>query len=253
MGHRVAHPRQGSTVPLIDSTNNSRDSAHSQPPGRQRRITSLAPQGAPGPIATVENNISLWWNKPIVLDTIGRGNVIAYNYVDQAIIMGTRWQENALDGAHQTFSHFDLFEGNWAPNVGSDSTHGNAGWMTFFRDYTSGRNSFSYNIGERQPGRPNQNLRAAGVDAWNREHTFVGNVFNTVDVGQGLVYEATPRAHSAGSPVYRLGDNGGGAGGVWDDGTATSLVFRHGNWDNVTGTVVGIPLSRGAIFPTPST
>ena len=94
---------------------------------------------------------SLWWNKPIVLDTIGGENVIAYNYVDQAIIMGTRWQENALDGAHQTFSHFDLFEGNWAPNVGSDSTHGNAGWMTFFRNYTSGRNSFSYNIGESQP------------------------------------------------------------------------------------------------------
>jgi len=134
---------------------------------------------------------SLWWNKPIVLDTIGGENVIAYNYVDQAIIMGTRWQENALDGAHQTFSHFDLFEGNWAPNVGSDSTHGNAGWMTFFRNYTSGRNSFSYNIGESQPGRPNQNLRAAGVDAWNREHTFVGNVFNTVDVGQ--VWSTRPR------------------------------------------------------------
>ena len=30
-------------------------------------------------------------------------------------------------------AHHDLFEGNLAPNIGSDSTHGNSGWQTFFR------------------------------------------------------------------------------------------------------------------------
>jgi Pectate lyase superfamily protein len=190
----------------------------------------------------VENNIAIWWDKPIMLNASGGGNVIAYNYVDQAIILGTAWQENALDGAHQTFSHFDLFEGNWAPNIGSDSTHGNAGWMTFFRNYASGRNSIPYDIGDGQIGLPTGNLRAAGADAWSREHTFVGNVFNAVDVGSGLIYEATAASHRAGTPVYRLGDNGnGGAGGVWDNGTASALVYRHVNYDNVSNRVVYDP------------
>jgi Pectate lyase superfamily protein len=189
----------------------------------------------------IENNIAIWFDKPLILITSGGGNVIGYNYVDQAIIMGTPWQENAIDGAHNTFSHFDLFEGNWAANIGSDSTHGNAGWMTFFRNYATGRNSIPYDIGG-QTGLPYQNLRAAGADAWSREHTFVGNVLNAVDVGSGLTYEATASSHPSGTPVYRLGDNGnGGSGGVWDDGTAASLVYRHANYDNVSNTVVYDP------------
>jgi hypothetical protein len=190
----------------------------------------------------VENNIAVWWCKPIMLNSSGGGNVIAYNYADQAIIMGSPWQESAIDGSHLTFSHFDLFEGNWAPNIGSDSTHGNAGWMTFFRNYATGRNSIPYDIGHGETGLPIWNLRAAGVDAWNREHTFVGNVLEAIDPGSGTSYEATPASHSAVAPIYRLGDNGNGSsGGVWDNGTAASLVFRHANYDNVSKRVVYDP------------
>ncbi|MBK9519499.1 MAG: hypothetical protein IPO09_19625 [Anaeromyxobacter sp.] len=181
----------------------------------------------------IENNICVWLNKPIVMNVSGGGNVVGYNYVDNAMINGTAWQENAINGCHQAFSHSDLFEGNHTPNIGSDSTHGSAGFHLFFRNYATGRNSMPYNIGS-GTGLPTQNLRAAGVDALSREHTFLGNVL----MG-GTVYEHTPSAHAGGTPVFKLGDNGnGGAGGVWDSGQAASFTYRNGNWDNVSGAVV---------------
>ena len=190
----------------------------------------------------VENNIVHWMGKPIMFDASGGGNVVGYNDVDQAIIDGTAWQENALDGCHETFCMFDLYEGNEAPNLGSDSTHGNAGWLTFFRNYATGRNSTPYNTGAGQ-GLPTGNLRAAGMDAWSGPSSFVGNVLLAVDVGSGVTYELTGKAHAArAAPVYRLGDNGtGGSGGAWDDGTAAANAYRHANWDNVGNAVVYDP------------
>jgi hypothetical protein len=186
----------------------------------------------------VENNIFVWLNKPVVMNVSGGGNVVAYNYVDNAMIAGTAWQESAIDGCHQAFSHSDLFEGNWTPNIGSDSTHGSAGFHVFFRNYATGRNSMPYDIGS-GTGLPNQNMRAAGADALSREHSFLGNVLMAVNTGYGTYYEAIPSSHPTGSPVYRLGDNGnGGSGGVWDAGQALSFPFRHGNWDSVTNGVV---------------
>jgi hypothetical protein len=181
----------------------------------------------------VENNIAMWMCKPIMLDTSGGGNVIAYNYADQAIIVNTNWQENAIDGCHQTFSHSDLFEGNWAPNLGSDSTHGNAGWLTWFRNYASGRNSFA----TPGAGLPTGNLRAAGADGYSGVHTFIANV---LDAAWGAAsYEWTAASHSGSPPIFRLGDNSnGGSGGVWDDGTAAANAYRHGNWDAATRGVV---------------
>ena len=198
----------------------------------------------------IENNIVLWMGKPIMFDASGGGNVVGYNYVDQAIIDGTSWQENALDGCHETFCMFDLYEGNEAPNLGSDSTHGNAGWLTFFRNYATGRNSIPYNIGSGQ-GLPLGNLRAAGMDAWSGPSNFVGNVLTAVDLGNGVTYQLTGTAHaSAMAPVYRLGDNGsGGSGGAWDDGTAAANAYRHANYDNVNLAVVYDPAASRRDLP----
>lgn len=192
----------------------------------------------------VENNIVVWLNKPIVMNVSGGGNVVAYNYVDNAIILGTAWQESAIDGCHQAFSHSDLFEGNWTPNVGSDSTHGSAGFHVFFRNHATGRNGIPYDTGG-GVGLPTQNLRAAGADALSREHTFLGNVL----LG-GTTYEATPASHGGGTPIYRLGDNGnGGEGGAWDTGQALAFTYRNGNWDDVTGGVVWDPATTRRDLP----
>jgi len=189
----------------------------------------------------IENNISLWACKPIMMDASGGGNVVAYNYVDQAIIDGTNWQENGIDGCHETFCMFDLYEGNWSVNLGSDTTHGNAGWLTFFRNYASGRNGVPYNIGGGTQGLPTANLRAAGMDNFSGASSFVGNVLNAVDIGHGLVYEKTGLSYStSASPVYNLGDNRDGS-GTYDDGTAAANAFRHANYDNVNNAVVYDP------------
>ena len=172
----------------------------------------------------IENNISVNNNKPFTLNVTGGGNVIAYNYVDQAITWNSPgWQENGIDDSHATFTHHDLIEGNWAPNIGGDTTHGNAGWHTHLRNYAHGRNS---------TGNMTSNLRAVAMDGWMHFQAYIGNVL----MG-GNVYQTTPSARS-GTPIYMLGNNYGGVGGNWDNGYSLAHIHRDGNWDNVTNGVV---------------
>ena len=180
--------------------------------------------GAGTSASLVENNISINNNKPIVSISSGGGNVIAYNYVDRAHIWNAPgWQENGIDDCHGAFTHHDLVEGNWTPNLGADTTHGNSAWHTHFRNYASGRNS-----GETITG----NIRAVGVDGWTHDSAFVGNVLKG-----GTVYQTTPSSRN-GTPIYQLGNNAQGIGGNWDNGFAAAHVYRDGNWDSVNGRVV---------------
>jgi len=173
----------------------------------------------------VENNISIRNNKPIALLATGGGNVIAYNYVDEAVLWNSPgWQENGIDDSHNAFPHHDLIEGNWTPNLGSGSTHGNSGWHTHFRNYAHGQNS---------SGGMTSNLRAVGTDAWTHLHAYVGNVLNG-----GTVYETNPWSTN-GTPVYQVGNLSPDCGsGCWDNGYSAAHLYRDGNWDNVTGGVV---------------
>jgi hypothetical protein len=185
----------------------------------------------------IEDNIARYLNKPLVVSGTGGGNVIAYNYVDDAFIAPhATWQETAVDGNHGSFSHHDLFEGNFAANIGSDSTHGNCGWQTFFRNYAPGMNGTV---------RRSNNIRAVGVDGFNREHNFVGNVLlqpGLVLNGVRPVYESTSRSTLGAPAVYRVGANSlGGPLEKFDDGTAVRGLLRHGNFDYVTNTTVWDP------------
>lgn len=173
----------------------------------------------------VENNISIYNNKPIALNSTGGGNVIAYNYVDQAILWSSPgWQENGIDDCHANFTHHDLIEGNWTPNLGGDTTHGNSGFHTHLRNYAHGTNLLG--------GAKSGNLRAVGMDGWTHYHAYIGNVLNG-----GSVYQTTPSSKS-GTPIYQLGNNYGGIGGNWDNGYALAHIYRDGNWDNVSNGVV---------------
>jgi len=172
----------------------------------------------------VENNISVDNNKPIALNSTGGGNVIAYNYVDTAVIWNSPgWQESGIDDCHANFTHHDLIEGNWTPNLGGDTTHGNSGWHTHLRNYCNGQNS---------SGGMSGNLRAVGMDGWTHFHAYIGNVLKG-----GTVYQTTPSSQ-AGTPVYQLGNNWGGGGGNWDNGYAAAHIYRDANWDNVSNGVV---------------
>ena len=172
----------------------------------------------------IENNISVNNNKPITFNDTGGGNVIAYNYVDEAVLWNSPgWQESGIDDSHANFTHHDLIEGNWTPNLGGDTTHGNSGWQTHLRNYANGKNS---------SGNGTSNLRAVGMDGWTHFHAYIGNVLKG-----GTVYQTTPSSQN-GTPVYQLGNNYGGGGGNWDNGYAAAHIYRDGNWDNVTNGVV---------------
>jgi hypothetical protein len=178
----------------------------------------------------VENNISINNNKPVEMASTGGGNVIAYNYVDGAVLWNSPgWQENAIDECHGSFTHHDLIEGNWTPNIGSDTTHGNSGWHTHLRNYCHGQNS---------SGGMSGNLRAVGMDGWTHYHAYIGNVLKG-----GTVYETNPSSRS-GTPIYQLGNFYGGLSGNYDNGYAAAHIYRDGNWDNVTNGVVWANGSR---------
>jgi hypothetical protein len=181
--------------------------------------------GAGSSANLVENNISVNNNKPVALNSTGGGNVIAYNYVDQAVLWNSPgWQESGIDDSHANFTHHDLIEGNWTPNLGGDTTHGNSGFHTHLRNYAHGTNLLG--------GGMSGNLRAVGMDGWTHSHAYIGNVLNG-----GSVYQTTPSSQS-GRPVYQLGNNYGGIGGNWDNGYSLNHIYRDGNWDNVTNGVV---------------
>lgn len=170
----------------------------------------------------VENNISVNNNKPLVMRQTGGGNVIAYNYVDQSELWDSpQWLESGIDDTHNSFTHNDLIEGNWAANIGSDGTHGNTGWDTHLRNYVNGNNSIDPK---------SANLRAVTMAGYNHYQAFIGNVLHG-----GTVYRTTP-ASQRGTPIYQLGFLGGNIG--WDDGYAMNHLYTDANWDNVTNGIV---------------
>jgi lysophospholipase L1-like esterase len=187
----------------------------------------------------VEDNIILWGNKPVVGNMMGGGNVIAYNYVDNARTSHATWQEGAIDLNHQCFTHSALVEGNWATNLVSDTTHGNAGWHVFYRNYATGQNSDPLYGEYPYTSAPDGSYRrAAGPDGLHRETTYVGNVL-MAGTGTG-VYQVdhTTGAQMAAPAVWRIGWGTDGDGGAHDSGVALGLLYRHGNWDSVTGSVI---------------
>ena len=127
--------------------------------------------------------------------------------------------------AHTAFTHHDLIEGNWTPNLGGDTTHGNSGWHTHFRNFASGINSTRV---------VTQNLRAVGMDGWTHFHAYVGNVLARRERvrDEPLQWQLRRHAHlSIGQVARQLRIPRAGT-------TAIRLdhVYRDGNWDNVSNT-----------------
>jgi hypothetical protein len=189
----------------------------------------------------IENNIARYMNKPIQLNTTGGGNVIAYNYADNAWATPGTWQEHPID-THCSFPHMELIEGNIAPHMGI-AGHGNSGYLTFFRNYSSS-----------QFARP---------VVWNDKTTVqTGNVaameFASGDIGMnvvGNILGSTSTTTAAASQAYDSADNdvpsifllGFGGAGLSD--VAATTLFRTGNYDTIHKSVVW---SKGAVDLPPS-
>jgi hypothetical protein len=188
----------------------------------------------------VENNIVVNLNKPLVTQASGGGNVIAYDYVDDAWTRAApRVQETTIDAGHAAFPHMELFEGNWGGHLGTDAVWGNSGWITFFRNYASGEQRRSRGAAE------SWDVEAIGLEGRGVELNVVGNVLGTP--GRGLAYEVTSSPPGTGrAAVYRIGHRADGGDGTGDvdryedprrEGSTASTLLRHGNFDHATGTV----------------
>jgi hypothetical protein len=191
----------------------------------------------------IENGISVLANKVMVSRSAGAGSVVAYNYMDDGFVGGQRaWQEIGLNASHMVGSHHTLFEGNYTFNMDSDTTHGNAIYHTFFRNYATGyrsrfkdyvnSDSVSDDIND-LPGR-NAPLRAAGAQVYSYWFSFIGNVLGTEGHTSEWSYNAPSRS---GTPcIWLLGwDN---LPHQLDDPNVADTTIRDGNFDYLTNTVI---------------
>lgn len=184
----------------------------------------------------IHNNVLVDASKPVQLEHTQGGNVIAYNYVDGARLQNG-WQEAGI-GTHLAFCHYDLIEGNWTPNMGPDSTHGNNGWITMFRNYARGSNSSSGSNGP-----TNGLLRAVHVGGWHREIYSIGNVLIDPALADNVrVLIGNKAVQPAGGSsdvddcVYWLGGgpvlmNTTGEVDDWDNGETARNFHRHLDYD----------------------
>ena len=180
----------------------------------------------------IENNIARYMNKPIMFNVSGGGNVVAYNYADNSWATPAAWQEVNID-THCAFPHMELMEGNYAPHMGASITHGNAGYMTYFRNYASSQFAPPAVAGstDNQTG----NISALQFDTGDIDMTVIGNVLGSAtatSLGTAPV-SASYAGYSSDTPcIFELGGS--------TDVSSTSLI-AHGNYDTVTAGVMWSP------------
>lgn len=163
-------------------------------------------------------------NKALVVNAAGAGSVIAYNRIDDTYIGNFEgWQEVGLNASHFGGSHHVLLEGNLAPNVDSDDTHGTSWAITAFRNTLTGRRSGFDDT---------HNVRAVGVMAGTRDLTLWGNVLGEAGMAGWAGWEG-PTFSPTGRAIFRVGY----APGEWAqaaDPLTVSTLLELGNYDHVT-------------------
>ena len=186
----------------------------------------------------IENNIMIDTCKEIVMRSSGTGSVVAYNYADDPWDNNaTTWQEVALNASHMAGPHHVLFEGNYAENFDSDYTHGNAIYLTVFRNVFTG---------QRRDFTDAQNIRAVGLAYGSWWDSFIGNILGRSGQMSGWSYTNHAMSCDA-SGNNCTGNNGAWSDkGIWrlgydperwtmyPDPKVLSTVIRDGNYDFLT-------------------
>lgn len=202
-------------------------------PGGGGYLLSLARGSADN---LIENNAIWFGNKVMVMRATGGGNVIAYNYMEDALIgYQYNWVESGLNASHMTTPHFELFEGNQCFNFDGESTWGNSIYNTVLRNNLTGKRRDAGNVGLTDEGY----RRAASLSWGHYWYSFVGNV---------LGYQGMSPAPFAKAFTYETfypwnGDPIGlwkvGVGENWSpaDPRVAATLIRHGNFDYATNSV----------------
>jgi hypothetical protein len=210
-----------------------------------------------------ENNISWNFNKIMVMRASGGGNVVSYSYMDDGYIaFQPNWVETGLNAAHMTTAHFELFEGNLSFTLGSESTWGNATFITWLRNLGTGHrsawpplNRFVFDTKANQPGGcvstgpgdqkcipyTDKAPRAAAVVSFGHVfYNFLGNVLGSRDIAQapqtrGFAYQSEgPDWATDPVPMWILGFH---VNSTETDRNVVATTFRDANFDYATKTV----------------
>jgi hypothetical protein len=172
----------------------------------------------------IENNIMTDVNKVIVFRSAGTGSVVGYNYADDGWIWGTQgWVEVGINTSHIAGPHHVLFEGNYSFNADSDYTHGNAIYLTFFRNWLSG---------QRRSFKDTGNVRTVGLAYGSWWDSFIGNVLGRS--GQMAGWHYTDLAMSC-------------------DASGNNCVGDNSKWTNHTVWRIGYDPERWGMHPDPKT
>jgi hypothetical protein len=174
----------------------------------------------------IENNIMIHFNKVSTMQSAGGGNVWGYNYMDDGADLNGGWQEDELESNHGTTPHYELFEGNQAPNADTDDRWGNSVDSTYFRNDLTG---YLRDYSSSNP------IRAAGLTQWDLAFSFVGNVLGTPSHPGITGYESindNPNWTNEMWLLCYLNNNT-----VSDGGQCMSTVLRDGNFDYLTNQV----------------
>ena len=183
----------------------------------------------------IENNILVDVCKNMVFRSSGAGSVVAYNYVDDSFDFDNpTWVEVGLNASHMAGPHHVLFEGNLSHNADSDYTHGNAIYLTFFRNHLTG---------QRQHFTDRAGVRAIGLAYGSWWDSFVGNVMGRAGQMAGWTYD------DPSMKTNRAVWGSGGIGSIWmlgydperwkmaPDPKTLSTLIRGGNFDYLTNDV----------------
>lgn len=183
-------------------------------PGGAGYIVSLASGSSE---VLIENNILFDACKEMVMRSSGAGSVVAYNYADDSWDYDNpTWVEVGLNASHMAGPHHVLFEGNYSQNFDSDYTHGNAIYLTVFRNWLTG---------QRRDFTDSSNIRTVGLAYGSWWDSFVGNVLGRS--GQMTGWNYTDRAMSCDS----RGDNCSANNGNWGDSDIWKLGYDPERWN----------------------
>lgn len=179
----------------------------------------------------IENNIMIDACKQIVMRSSGAGTVVGYNYADDSWDFDNPvWVECGLNASHMAGPHHVLFEGNYSQNFDSDYTHGNAIYLTVFRNWLSG---------QRRDFTDTSNVRCVGLAYGSWWDTFIGNVLGRPGKMTGWRYEdpaMTGTNANWGDPdIWKLGYDPE-RWGMFADPKTLSTVIRDGNYDFLNNT-----------------
>jgi hypothetical protein len=132
-----------------------------------------------------ENNIVWNFNKVTVMRSSGGGNVLGYNYMEDAYGAGyPTIVEVGVNGSHMAGSHYELFEGNQSFNWDTDSYWGSEMYLFAFRNHlTTLRRSVGHGKPEGVQVHLSDEINRRGIGLTKHQywHSFVGNVIGYPD------------------------------------------------------------------------